>query len=273
MDKLWASEQFAHSRLRVPAKTPIEEASPETAAERYGFPLVVKARVGCSGNQVRIAHDLPGLHTLVRAGWARAGLAFYEQYVHGDKLNYGAAVGPTGVEQEVAYRVAEWRQPVGSAEVVETVDDQRLTELGRRAVEAARCTGLVNIDVIRDDEGRDWLIDFNPRAFGGSVSFLGAGLDLSEGYLCAIGARDRSPSRRSPAVGARIHVFPTCIEGVADSGKVVRTASAYVREARPYLAWLGLRYWVVEAGVTTYAVMAASLGLPSRRRAAAGDGP
>jgi hypothetical protein len=37
-----------------------------------------------------------------------------------------------------------------------------------------------------------------------------------------------------------------------EGGGLVTTASTYLREARPYLRWLGLRYWLAEAGVTLY---------------------
>jgi hypothetical protein len=262
MDKLWASEHFASCEVRVPATALVEDASPETFAQGHGLPALVKGRVGCNGDQVHIAHDLPALRAAATtcAATSEPEGVFFEQYVHGQKLNYAVAVGPAGVEQELTYRVDEWRQPAGSAMVVETIDDPQLSAFGRRVVEAAGCTGLVNLDVIRDGEGRDWLIDFNPRAFGGLVSFRQAGLDIGEGYLRSIGQRDRPPTRRNPEAGVRINVFPTCTEEVADSGRVVRTASAFLRDARPYAGWLGLRYWAAEAGITAYAVGATRLG-------------
>jgi hypothetical protein len=254
MDKMWASDHFDQCGIRVPSRTSIKDASPETVAEKYGFPVVVKGRVGCSGDEVRVVHEPTMLDRIVQAGCNEPESYYYEGFVHGEKLNYSAAVSPNGIEQEMTYRVIRWRQPVGSAEEVETIDDTLLAAFGRRAVEVAHCTGLVNMDVIRDDGGRDWLIDFNPRAFGGSVNFLSAGLDISEGYLCALGERRDPPSRRSPLVGKNIHVFPTCVAEVAESGKVFRTVSTFVREARPYLSWLGFRYWLAEAGVTAYEV-------------------
>ena len=81
------------------------------------------------------------------------------------------------------------------------------------------CTGLVNMDVIRDEKGLDWLIDFNARAFGGSSSFKAAGIDTSQGYLRAIGSADQ-PLRRAPAhlPTCVFAVFPTCLEDVIDTG-------------------------------------------------------
>jgi hypothetical protein len=254
MDKTWASDHFEQCDIRVPSRISMKDASPETVAEKYGFPLVVKGRVGSSGDDVHIVHDLTTLDAIATACCDVPESYFYETYVHGQKLNYSAAVNVTDIEQEMTYRIVKWRQPAGSAEEIETIEDSQLAAFGQRAVEAARCTGLVNMDVIRDDKGRDWLIDFNARAFAGSVNFLGAGLDISEGYLRALGQRQDLPSRRSPAAGKDINVFPMCIAEVAESGKVFRTASVFLREARPYLNWLGFRYWLAEAGVTAYKV-------------------
>jgi predicted ATP-grasp superfamily ATP-dependent carboligase len=126
--------------------------------------------------------------------------------------------------------------------------------LARKAIEVVGCTGLVNMDVIRDKDGHDWLIDFNARAFGGSASFLSAGIDISEGYLRAIGQRTTPPTCTSPTAGVRIRVFPTCVEDVIDSGSITRTALAFIRDSFPYLGWLGFRYWLSEALLTADAV-------------------
>ena len=251
MDKMLASALFERSGIRVPATTALRDATPDSIVARYGLPVVVKGRVGCNGDRVLIVDDLEALHE-VRAQLRDPEAYFYEQYVSGEKLNYAAAVGPDGIAQELTYRVTKWRQPVGSAEEAETIDDNALAAFGRRAVAAARCTGLVNLDVIRDAEGHDWLIDFNPRAFGGLVSFLAAGLDLSQGYLSAIGERRSPLTSRGPVVGARVRIFPACMAETTEGVGLVTSASTYLREARPYLRWLGLRYSIAEAGITLF---------------------
>lgn len=258
MDKMSLSRRLDASGIRVPAIFPMPDVSPGTVARTLGFPVVLKARVGSSGDQIRIVDDLPALNRAVATWGDHPERYFYEQYVDGEKYNYGAAVGEAGIEQELTYRVSAWRQPTGSASQIETVSDGQLAALGRRALEVVGCTGLVNIDVIRDREGVDWLIDFNARAFGGSASFLCAGLDISEGYLRAIGQSQSPPTRRSPPAGVPIRIFPTCLGEVIAGGSMARAAVAFWRESKRYLRWLGLRYWLVEALVTTYAVAGAA---------------
>lgn len=254
VDKVVASRLFSQAGVPTPAIIPAAETSAEHVAERFGFPVVVKAAIGFGGKRVTIAHDLDELEAATSNGSGEPGELFYEQFVVGRKLNYAAALGPDGVEQELAYEVVRWNRPVGRASVVETIDDAQLVEFGRKALDVAGCTGLVNMDVIRDGQGVDWLIDFNPRAFGGSGSFRAAGIDTSEGYLRVIGARSTPPERSNPVIGVRIRVFPTYLEDVIDTGQITRSTLAFLRGSIPYIRWLGFRYWLSEALLTADSV-------------------
>ncbi len=197
VDKFVAAGLFSAAGVRTPEVVPVADATPAEIAARFGFPIVVKERIGYGGERVSIIRDLESLAAATSGNDGSTGDLFYEQYVDGTKLDYAAVVSSTGIEQELAYQVTRWRQPVGRASEVETIDDAQLVAFGRRALDVVGCTGLVNMDVIRDDEGVDWLIDFNARAFGGSGSFLAAGIDTSEGYLRAIGLRTNPPKRTS----------------------------------------------------------------------------
>jgi len=254
LDKFEASRLFFAAGVRTPAAVRVIDASPHEIADRFGFPVVVKESVGYGGGRVSITHNIDDL-VAAALGWGGEPRGiFYEQYVDGTKLDYAAAVSSAAIEQELAYRVTRWREPAGGASEVETIEGPRLIAFARKALEVVGCTGLVNMDIIRDNDGLDWLIDFNARAFGGSASFLATGIDTSEGYLRVIGQRTTPPACPSPTVGVRVQVFPTCLEDVIDSGNIARTALAFARESIPYLRWLGFRYWLSEALSTADAV-------------------
>ncbi len=246
-DKFFAAELFAAAGVRTPAVVPVGDTSPEEIAARFGFPAVVKDRVGSAGANVLIAGDLDALSAAVRSPDALGVSRYYEQFVDGDKLNYAAAVSDAGCEQEIAYRVIRWLMPAGTASEVQTIADPRLVAIGRHAVEVAGCTGLMNMDVIRDHDGRDWLIDFNARAFGGAICFRSAGIDLSQGYLRALGQRSAPVGRATGIAGVRFPVFPTCLGAVIEGGRMRRVVGPFLREARPYRRWIGARYWLSEA--------------------------
>ncbi len=256
-DKFRAAHIFGDAGVRTPSVVPVTEVSPEDIVARFGFPLAVKERVGSAGANVVIASDLDALIAAARPLDDGADNRYYEEYVDGEKLNYAAAVSAAGVEQELAYRVMRWRVPVGTASEVRTLSDPQLDAFGRRAIAVAGCTGLVNIDVIRDRDGRDWLIDFNARAFGGAVCFRWADMDISEGYLRAIGQRAAAPARATAVVDVQFPVFPTCLGEAVRSGSRTRAAAAFLRASWPYLRWVGIRYWVSEALATGHSVQTA----------------
>ena len=273
VDKLAAAARFSAAGVRTPAVLRLVDASREDAVERFGFPLVVKDRVGFGGERVAIADNLDDLALGPSTWGSEEDDLYFEQFVTGTKLNYGAVVSDTGIEQELVYRITEWKRPVGRATEIETLDDPQLVALGRQAIEASRCTGFVNMDVIRDGDGVDWLIDFNARAFGGSGSFMAVGTDTCEGYLRVIGARTDPLTGAPPPAGARIRIFPTCLEAVISTGKPVRTTAAFLRASAPYLRWLGLRYWLSEALLTADWSRRARKEAGTTRRAATAAGP
>ena len=254
MDKFEASRLFLAAGIRTPSLASLAEVSTEEIALRFGYPVVVKARLGCGGSEVSIARDLEALATATHRVAGEPERYFYQRFVDGEKFNYAAVVSADGIEQELTYRVTRSTQPGGMATEVETIDDPGLLAFGRRVLDAAGCTGFIDLDVIRDAPGQDWLIDFNARAFGGAANFLSAGVDTSQGYLKAIGLRTASPARTAPPAGVLIKVFPTCLEEVARSGSISGTISAFLRVSWPYLRWLGFRYWLSEALMTIYLV-------------------
>lgn len=246
MDKFAAARTFAAAGVRTPEVLDATSTSPEAAAEELGLPTVAKKRIGCGGDNVVIAADLDALRTASSSWGGDASERYYERFVRGDKLNYAAVKSSSRIEQELAYRVSRWMQPVGTATEIETIDEPGLVAFGRRAVEVSGCTGLMNLDVIRDANGAYWLIDFNARAFGGGANFLTVGVDVSEGYLVSLGYRQDPPGSRTAPAQSRIDVFPTSLGDPRNGGSVVRMALAFLGDSLPYLRRLGVRYWLSE---------------------------
>ena len=266
MDKFEASRVFVAAGIRAPSQASLAEVSAEEIALRFGYPIAVKARLGCGGTEVTIARDLEALIAAIHELAGEPERYFYQRFVDGDKFNYAAVVSADGIEEEFTYRVTHSTQPGGMATDIETINDPALLGFGRRVLDAAGCTGFVDLDVIRDASGQDWLIDFNARAFGGAANFLSAGVDTSQGYLKAIGLRTASPARTVPPPGVAIKVFPTCLEEVARSGSIAGTTYAFLRLSWPYLRWLGFRYWLSEALMMIYLVARSSrMGVWPRR--------
>jgi ATP-grasp domain len=244
MDKLSAASELSTGGVSTPEVLLASTTTPSEAIATFGLPVVAKRRVGCGGDSVVIARSHEELEAAAAAHDSSD--RFYERFVDGVKLNYAAVVSDAGIEQELAYRVSRWRQPAGTATEVITIDDAQLLEVGRQALKTSGCQGLINLDVMRDREGRDWVLDFNARAFGGGANFLVVGLDVAEGYLRSLSLRAAPPSRSSPPTGVRIAIFPTSLSDDRNQGSFVRMAAAFLRESLPYLRTLGVRYWASE---------------------------
>lgn len=73
-----------------------------------------------------------------------------------------------------------------------TVSPNSLGGTARALANFTRHTGLIDTDVIRDGEGKDWIIDINPR-FGGGYPFSHfAGADIPRAYVRWALGRDES---------------------------------------------------------------------------------
>lgn len=247
-DKFVTSGLLSSAGVRTPTVMSLAHWTPEQAVKELGLPLVVKERVGSGGREVVITRDLEELRAAASHYVTKLEDAYFEKFIDGDKLNYAAVVGTDGPVQELTYRVSKWVQPVGTAIEVELIDDRRLAEFGRRAVEVLGCTGVVNMDILRDQSGTDWLIDFNPRVFGGASNFLCAGIDLVEGYKYINGLRDDSPEFRHLDSGVKVRIFPNSLNESVHTGSYLRSIREFLRESLLYLKWLGSRYWLYELG-------------------------
>jgi len=253
-DKFAASRLLSGAGIRTPAVLAFADATPEEAKAKFGLPLVVKERTGGGGGSVVIAHDDVTLRSAAAAHESNPEETYYEEFIAGEKLNYGAAFSVERLEQELSYRITRWEQPVGTAMEVEVIWDEQLACFGRSAVRVSGCTGLINMDFVRDSQGQDWLVDFNARTFAGVASFRGAAIDLSQGYLRSLGLRIVPPEVVRPSASAKIRIFPTCLSPNIESGRITQTVVAYLFEARQYARWLGVRYWLSEALTTADAL-------------------
>ncbi len=246
IDKVGTSQRLQRAGVRTPDLALVDSMRATDAASHFGFPLVTKRRVGCGGDHVHFARSADEL-ALIEAAWGGdRSDRYYERFIVGEKLNYSAAVGPAGVTHEATYRVSRWIQPAGTATEIETLADSGLADLGRRTAGVLGLQGLVNLDVIRDPEGRDWVLDVNARAFGGLANFLRLGVDFADGYLVSLGLRAAPTTPCTAPPDRRVVLFPANLGDPRYRSSLVKMTFAFVRGSCPYAFRLGLRYWLSE---------------------------
>jgi hypothetical protein len=207
--------------------------------------------MGSGGSGVSIHHCLDSLRAALRVSAAEEGAdgqpggdqRFFERHVTGRSLQFGCVAGREGVRRFVTYETLARIRPLAPASRIELLDDPSLAETGIQLVEALRISGYVNVNVIRDSAGFDWVHDVNPRVWGSFVAFDAAGIDLVGSYLRWLADEPELATRHESDVGRRMWVIPC---GLDEALEQSTTLMGGWRVIRPYVSVLGVRYALFE---------------------------
>jgi predicted ATP-grasp superfamily ATP-dependent carboligase len=186
---------------------------------------VVKPRVGSGGRGVVVAATLDELHAAITAQGDDE--YFYEKFIDGHALSYGAlAIGGETVVT-VVYDVVARLSALYPAAFVASVDAPQMDAIGADIVRATGMDGLLNLNMIRDESGTHWVHDVNPRAWGSVIVAAALGADVCAAYIAWLAGND-VPAGHSRPGHARIPVFPSAL-----AARDEPSASP-----RAYLRWL-----------------------------------
>lgn len=184
-DKL-ATTQFAEG---LGIGVPRTWRSPESAQ----YPVVVKARHGFGGRNVRMAYDaseLTDAWTSLSALEPRG--AFVQEFIPGGVTSTGGVAFRGEVLTVGAWNVFPHpNEPLGPPASVTMVDDSAAIESTRRLVQALGYTGMFNLNFVHDRNGMPLLIDLNCRVFDSWQAVSDGGLDMLGTYLSALAGRTR----------------------------------------------------------------------------------
>jgi len=252
MDKEYAGVMISAAGVATPPRALFSEMEARAFVALHGFPVVIKDRTGYGGINVTIVERSEELDAAA-APYRGLERAYLEKYIEGDKVNFGAVLGPDGVLQGLCYQTHDWVRPLGPSSLIEVYEDPVLFEAGRKAVEAVGVPGLVNVNFMRDAEGGLWAIDLNARVFGGVATFLACGVDLAAGYLVALGIRPTTTAT-STIKFIQTKVFPASLAELVERGKIGPLVRNIAKESIPYWKWLGPRYMLSEVLATLGAV-------------------
>jgi D-alanine-D-alanine ligase len=170
MDKIRSKRVWQSLGLPTPRFAPLPRGGDvHAAAQAVGFPLIVKP--ACEGSSVGVTRvfDAAGLDAAVALAAKYPGDLLVEQLVEGDELTVavlGRQVLPSIhiVPQAAFYDynakyVAEDTQYLCPG--LEGVAEDDLRELSLAAFDALGCAGWGRADVMRDRDGRNWLLEVN----------------------------------------------------------------------------------------------------------------
>ena len=157
--------------------------------ESNEFPIVVKARVGSGGSEVRIAHD----HDELARYWAEltddeGGTPFLEAFHLMSTIRFGGVAKDGQLLVGSAYEVIpEAHLPLGPPRAARAIDEPQIVADVRKLVSATNYTGFISLDYVGDADGPALANDINPRAFASWPALQRAGVDILGAYVHSLG--------------------------------------------------------------------------------------
>lgn len=246
VDKLYVSDVLHRRGLDTPETVPAYLTSAEYVSDVLGLPAVHKPRCGSGGSGVSIVRTLKDLREIL-AGDGGTEDYFFERFVDGTPIQWSGVIANGQALLTATYQTLERRCDNGPASSLRCMADPALEETGQLVCRTLGLDGLVNVNVIRDSEGRNWVHDVNPRAWGSCMAFRSASVDFCDAYGAYLrGTPPLELHRRAP-VGSEVTVFPASVESSTISGATGFGMMLFARGVWPYFRWLGPRYAAYES--------------------------
>ena len=242
-DKAVLAQVLDDAGVGVPKMLHGAATSPEEALVRLGAPMMVKARFGTGGSEVRIVGDAPSANTAIDDLTGDANQVFFQEYLDGDLLGYGGVFrGDEPVQQLTAIEHKSLSDPLGPTARAQATIDGELQTSGRRARDALGTRGFFAAEFLRAPDGHVVCIDVCTRAWGSFLCWTGAGLDLVDGYLYALGVTGTLPASAIALQRETVTVFPAGLLDTFERGTWPATLRATCREVYRYAPTTGIRY-------------------------------
>ena len=170
MDKIRSKWVWNALALPTPKFSPLPRGGDvQQAAAKVGFPLIVKP--ACEGSSVGVTRvfDRDGLQSAVELAARYPGDLLVEQLIVGAEFTVSILgrdalpsirIVPKGAFYDYdAKYVADDTQYLCPG--LEGVDEAQLRQLAIEAFDALACSGWGRVDVMRDQAGRNWLLEVN----------------------------------------------------------------------------------------------------------------
>jgi hypothetical protein len=245
VDKLVVSHRLHAGGFFAPDVVPAPVASAREVVDALGLPVVHKARVASGGMGLSIIRTLEDLESTLSDGGNTDSFMF-ERDVDGRSLQIGGVIDGGGKGSGATCETLGRAAGQGPARQLLGLDDPGLAETGRTLAGHLGIEGMINVEVIRDADGRDWVHDVNPRMWGSFAAFRAAGVDFLGAYVDWLRGVPQSASRRMGQGETHTDVFAATFLRQCPSESRVQVQARLTRAALPYLKWVGPRYVAYE---------------------------
>lgn len=189
LDKFEVNRRLATVGINIPRQVCVDELTPGDIAQEFGFPVILKARVGAAGANVRIANSETEIERAIESLGGYSKDVFYQEYIDGNRVFYGAVVGQNGPILEHGFYTCAMQYPLGPSAFVRFHDHADLLEAGRAAIQLFGCRGFVSFGFNRAPDGRIFHLDANIRPWGSLLAPLREGVDFAAAYASLLDDR------------------------------------------------------------------------------------
>jgi Biotin carboxylase len=247
-DKVALAERLHAHGIPLAPLISADEVSPEEAIGQFGLPIVVKCRWGTGGTEVRIAADVSELVAAVASLGGDRSQIFYQRHIDGDLVGYGAVVrNGSPIQEFAALELKSVADPLGPTAHARATGDARVLTAGREVLGVLGTEGFFSAEFMQARDGSLFFIDVSTRVWGNFLCWTAVGLDLTEGYLHAIGVVSTPPAVTGPQDDGLVTVFPAALSDVFRSDAWTTAVRATWRDARSYLPHVGVTYCTLAA--------------------------
>jgi hypothetical protein len=224
------AEAVRAAGIPVPEQISIDEPEAlDRAIETLGLPLVLKGDRGRGGNATYIARTERCAHRVTRrlARCAEGPGCAAQRYVRGVTcLAGGVFAAGRPLQLYLGEKLALHPAETGPSVRLRSFRDEALVDAVRRVFELLAWTGLASADFIRDDQGRFFFLEVNPRPWGSIAAAAANGVDLFTPFLRLLAgdaAHAGSEAVASIPAGRESIVFPLCLLSAAHWRRATQT--------------------------------------------------
>ena len=173
----------AHGVVIPPTYYPPDMEALETLSREIDYPCVAKLPVSSASHGVKIVHDAAALQRFFVDQGTEENWPFVQGFIAGDLYDVTAVCNHGRIVAHFAFRSPIDSQVGGTPPFAYTVNDPALLEATAKVLEGIGWHGAVDLDFLRGDDGRYYLLEVNPR-FSGTINFAyKMGVDLPKAYF------------------------------------------------------------------------------------------
>lgn len=244
-DKARVSNLLREAGVPVPRSIVIEdEPAAQRAVEELGLPVTLKRRVGSGGEGVRIARSTEEVTAMVADLGAGPDQLFAEEFLPGRTVCWAGVLHQGSVLEGVVYETLQSRGAEGPSTTIHVLRDETISRIGAQLAALVSQSGLVNLDLVEDRDGRPRVVDVNLRAWHSVVALGAVGHTFVDSYLNSLRGEDRRTGP-SPHGGRPMHlrVFP---DQAARLDRPVHDLALFFSDAWHQRTVLPLRYRAIQ---------------------------